>query len=94
MKSYASIDRIEGDFAVCEVENIDITESKNIDYSEKETLMIDIPMDKIYSTLGKQINEGDIIVVKHNDDIITEICYQDEVEKARRTEYIKSLMQL
>ena len=40
MKSYASVDRIEGQFAICEIELVNLEESKSIKYFEKETVMI------------------------------------------------------
>ncbi len=56
MKSYASIDRIEGKFAVCEVELIPVEESKPEDFATKETEMFDIPLQKI-PTFIREVQE-------------------------------------
>lgn len=47
MKSYASIDRIEGDFAVCEVELIPVGESNPEDFATKPCEMMDVSLLKI-----------------------------------------------
>lgn len=83
MKSYASIDRIEGKFAVCEVEMIEIENSKTEDYCEKETKMMNILLEKITAKVGS-VKEGDILVVEHNEEVVNEIYCKDEEEKQRR----------
>lgn len=92
MKSYASIDRIEETFAVCEVEMIEIENSKPEDYSEKETEMINIILEKITARVGN-IKEGDILVVEHDREEIKEIYYKDEEEKQRRIAVLKELQE-
>ena len=92
MKSYASIDRIEGKFAVCEVEMIEIENSKPEDYSEKETEMINIILEKITASIGN-VQEGDILVVEHNGEEVKEIYYKDEEEKQRRIAVLKELQE-
>ena len=42
MISYLTVDRVEGNCAVCELELIDVENSKNIEYKDRETQMIDI----------------------------------------------------
>lgn len=91
MKSYASIDRIEEKFAVCEVEMIEIENSKAEDYCEKETKMMNILLEKITARVGN-IKEGDILVVEHNGEEIKEIYYKDEEEKQRRVAIITELL--
>jgi len=92
MKSYASIDRIEETFAVCEVEMIEIENSKAEDYCEKETEMINIILEKITARVGN-IKEGDILVVEHNGEEITEVYCKDEEEKQRRIAVLKELQE-
>ena len=46
MISYMSVDRVEGDIAVCELEMIWIEDSRTEDYWKKETIMVDVPMEK------------------------------------------------
>lgn len=91
MKSYASVDRIEGNFAVCEVELIGIEESKPNDF-EKSTQMIEIPIEQVDDKIGT-VQEGDIIVVEHEESNVTEICYRDDDEKQRRIEVLKAIME-
>lgn len=91
MKSYASIDRIEGSYMVCEVELIELEESFNVDYSDRETEMMDIPLEKVLSQLG-EVTNGDILVVIHNGQSITEVCGKDYDEKQRRIDYLKDLL--
>lgn len=88
MKSYASVDRIEGKFVVCELEMLEVEQSKPEDYAKKETVMVDVLLGFICSIVG-EIHEGDIIVVEHDSENITQIYYKDDAEKARRIEQIK-----
>ena len=92
MKSYASIDRIEEKFAVCEVEMIEIENSKPEDYSEKETKMMNVILEKITDKVGN-VKESDILVVEHNGEEITEVYYKDEQEKQRRMAVLKELLE-
>lgn len=85
MISYAYIDRIEGKFAVCEVELLPFEESCPEDFKSKEPVMMDIPIDKFPKFTGS-VNEGDIWVVNHNSEDVIEVYYKDEEEKARRLE--------
>lgn len=91
MKSYASIDRIEGKFAVCEVELLPIEESKPEDFGAKDTEMLDILLQEIPEKLGK-VQEGDVLVVEHDGENVTSVYYKDEEEKARRVELLKSII--
>lgn len=91
MKSYASIDRIEGNFAVCEVEMLELENSKNVSNFDKETKMMDIPMEKFPNDMG-EVKEGDILVVEHNDEEVTEVYDKDEKEKQRRIKAIQEML--
>lgn len=88
MISYASIDRIEGNIAVCEVELVDIYESLKIDFDKKETITVDIPMYFIEALIGK-VEEGDILIVDNKENGICWIYGKDNVEKQRRADLIK-----
>ena len=92
MRSYASIDRIEEKFAVCEVEMIEIENSKPEDYCEKETKMINMQLEKITASIGN-VQEGDILVIEHNREEITEVYCKDEEEKQRRMAVLKELQE-
>lgn len=88
MKSYASIDRVEGDLVVCEVELCTIEDSKPEDYAIKETVMIDIPI-----TMFLEIfREGDIFVVEHDCESVSAIIYKDDGEKQRRIDIIQKFI--
>lgn len=92
MKSYASIDRIEGLFAVCEVEFVPIEESANLTPAEKKTKMIDLQVETIAKVCG-EVHEGDIIILEQDDDVnITAICGKDDTEKQRRVELLEEII--
>lgn len=91
MISYASIDRIEGEYAVCELELVDVMESKKMDFEDKETAMVDIPMTEL-ELYAKGAREGDILIVKHNNgDVVTVYC-RDYAEKQRRIKMLQEIM--
>lgn len=91
MKSYVSIDRIEGEYAVCEVELVDTETSKILSAREKDTEMVDIPMQGLVDCIG-EVAEGDIIVVEQENGIVFVAYGKDEEEKQRRVELLKSIM--
>ena len=91
MKSYASIDRIEEDIVVCEVELIPTEQSKPEDYAIKETVMITIPLVEASYTI-ESVAEGDIWIVEHDGESISNIYSKDDVEKARRLEVIEKII--
>ena len=91
MKSFASIDRIEGKYAVCEVELLSVEESRPEDFATKECVMMDIPLEKIPFYIGN-VKEGDVLVVKHDGKNVTWVYKKDEQEKARRLEILKQIM--
>lgn len=91
MTSYAAIDRFEGEFVVCEVEEIPISKSKPEDYATKPTTMITVEL-RLINQKTTKINEGDILVVEHENGNITAIYCVDAEEKARRTEIAKALV--
>lgn len=93
MTSYASIDRIEENYAVCEVEMMELEESRKTDFGTRDTIMVDIPVHKILEVIGREPEEGDIIVVEHEGETINLICYEDVNEKTRRIQQIIAIMQ-
>ena len=90
MKSYASIDSIEGKFAVCEVELLPVDESKPEDFTVKDTVMIDVLLQEIPASLG-QVKDGDILVVEHDEESVISIYCKDDEEKARRLELFRRI---
>lgn len=91
MISYASIDRIEGEYAVCEVELVSTIKSNTLSAKDKETNMVDIPVKVIINSVGECM-EGDILVVEQKEGEIIYIYEKDKEEKQRRTELLKSIM--
>lgn len=91
MKSYAVIDRIERNFAVCEVELIETQESNSEDYFNHETIMIDIPMILIKENVS-EVMETDILIVEHDGDFVIYVYEKSEQEKQRRIAIFKEIM--
>lgn len=91
MKSYASIDRIEGKWAVCEVEFVPVEESPKLNVFEKETEMIDVQLNMVIQLCG-DVEEGDIIVVEHDSTNVIDVYGKDETEKQRRVELLRKIM--
>ena len=91
MKSYASIDRIEGNYTVLEVELLDTETSKITSFRDKETIMVDVLTDTMKSVIG-EYDEGDIIVLDHEGEIINTFYEKDENEKQRRIEILNAMM--
>lgn len=91
MRSYASIDRIEGKYAVCEVELLPVEESRPEDFAIKDCEMMDVSLRKIPFYIRK-VKEGDILVVEHNGENVTRVYSKDEEEKARRLKILRGIM--
>lgn len=91
MKSYASVDRIEGKYTVLEVELLDIDTSKITSSKDKDTIIIEILTNDIISSIG-EINVGDIIIVENQDSNIIMFYGKDNNEKQRRIEILNSIM--
>jgi len=90
MISYASIDRIEGEYVVCEVELLPRKNSKPEDFAKKDTVMMDVPLQKFPEFLGK-VEEGAIFVVAHNGKKVNIVYFKDEEERARRSELLRRM---
>lgn len=91
MKSYASVDRIEGKLVICEVELMDQEESKTIPFGKRKTEMVDIPLEN-FSNNVKDLQEGEIIILEHEDGRVLQICGKDDEERQRRIEELDSIM--
>ena len=90
MTSFASIDRIEGKNAVCEVELLPFEESKPEDFATKETIMMNIPIEQIPTDFG-EVEEGDILLVEHDGENVSQVFYRDEEERTRRIELLRKM---
>ena len=83
MISYASIDRIVSDDVVIELEKHTITESVVLTPKEKIVVMVALKKE-LFSKEYEPYEEGDILLVKHEAGVISEILGKDEKEKERR----------
>lgn len=88
MKSYAVIDRIEGEFAVCEVELLYVEDSNTEEYFYHDTTMIEVPV----ALFKETVSEGDVFVVEHDEDTVFYVHSKDDEEKKRRKEIFKKMM--
>ena len=92
MRSYASVDRIEGKYTVLEVELLDTETSKITPFRDKETIMVDVLTETIKNVI-EEFEEGDIIVLEHEDEIINTFYEKDDNEKQRRIDILKAIME-
>ncbi len=91
MESFASIDRIEGNFVVLEVELVRAQERAEYDFlDDDQTVFVDVPK-SMTAKLG-EIREGDILLVTHQDEIISNIVCKDDVEKRKRVAKLEEIM--
>lgn len=91
MRSYASVDRIEGEYTVLEVELLDTETSKITPFRDKETIMVDVLTETIKNVI-EEFEEGDIIVLEHEGEIINTFYEKDDNEKQRRIDILKAIM--
>lgn len=87
MKSYMIIDRIEGQFAVCELESVSVEQSREVAYWVRETEMIDVPISMLETP-----EQGDVFEVEHEKETLYRIYGKDNEEKLRRIEALKAIM--
>ncbi len=83
MTSYAVIDRFEGNFAVCEVELVEMEKSNSEDYFFHKTTIIDVPTCIIGKDIGT-IGVWDILVVEHDGATVSKVYCRSREEEARR----------
>jgi len=85
-----SIDRVEGDYAVCEVENVPTSEAKAGEFWCKPCFMADVPK-TMFTFKGLPVEEGQVYTVLHNSETVDEVCAIDVNERKRRLEIIENL---
>ena len=86
MRSFMTVDRIERNYAVCELELIDTETSKQTAYWDRETQMVDIPILFLHG-----IVEGDVVIVEHQGEAIERVLGKDEAERQKRVDALKGL---
>ena len=89
MISYASVDRIEGNFYVCEVELVPLAQRRAEILEDDQIIFIDIPTEKANKLLC--IEEGDILIVEHNGTEVFSILGKSDSEKERRIQFLAAL---
>ena len=87
--SYASLERIENDYAVCEVEQISFLESAVGDFT-KECYMDNVPL-TMFDETGTQPLEGHVYSVEHDGEHVVKIVRYEENETQRRIDWIRSI---
>ena len=89
MISYASLERFEGNFAVCEVEQLSILDSIIGDFS-KECYMADVPVN-LFTEKGISLCVGNVYSVEHDGTHVIEVIRVEEAETVRRKEWLQSI---
>ena len=87
MKSYMTIDRLEGKFAACELEFISVEQSREVEYWDRDMEIIDVPINML-----EEPKEGDVFVVEHEKETLYRIYGKDNEEKRRKIEALKAIM--
>ena len=87
--SYASLERFEGDYAVCEVEQLSIFESVVGDFS-KECYMADVPAN-LLDEKNIPMNVGNVYSVVHDGENVKDVIRLEEAEKNRRVAWLQAL---
>lgn len=90
MKSYASLERFENNFAVLELELETIEESKKKKASEKRTRMVNVPI-TIFPDSNEVFSEGDIVIIEHECGFIMSVLGRDDDEREKRVERLRKI---
>lgn len=92
IESYAAIDRVEGKYAVLEIESCSIAHNSSIPFTKRDTFMADVLTSTITDAIGP-IYEGDVIVVTHNNtESSVHAVRLAEDERDRRINFLKKLL--
>lgn len=87
MKSFLTIDRIKGKFAICELECVSVEQSRELEYWNRSTEMVDIPVIMLDNPCP-----GDVFVVEHEKETLYRIYGKNNQEKQKRMEALKGIM--
>ncbi len=87
--SYASLERIEEEFAVCEVEKIFFFNSIVGDFT-KECFTANIPLN-FFNDKGITVQNGNVYSVVVENEEVKEVLRYEEAETRRRKEWISSI---
>ena len=73
MISYMIIDRIEGKFAVCEIENVSVNDEIRISNPHSiDCFMADVPLN-LFTKVGVEVKEQGEYLVSHNGENVDEV---------------------
>lgn len=90
MISYASVERIERGFLVCELELIPTKERKLVDFLEgNQTRFVNVRIENVLHLVNVQ--EGDVLIVEHDETDIISVLGKSNHEKQRRIDFLSSL---
>ena len=89
IESYAAIDRIENDLVILEIELYSTEKNQDIPFPRRDCYMADVQL-KAFASLG-EIHEGDVFVVKHDDNTVIPVRFAPE-EKEARIEFLRKLI--
>lgn len=87
--SYASLERFEGNYAVCEVEQCSVFESVVGD-TTKKTYMADVPV-KLFIDRNISMKVGGVYSVLHDGVNVKKVVRAEEYERERRILWMQSL---
>lgn len=90
MISFMSVDRVEGNVAVCEVENIPIEVSKARNSFNVNCFMADVRVDEFINRC-LPIHEGNIYSVIHSEGKVIEVIKLEPEEKQKRVDILRSM---
>ena len=91
MKSYAVVDHVEGEFFCLEVELLEILESFPENFSQKDTVMMDVHK-SMFDIFGEEINEQDVVIVEHDSENVLLVYQKDDEEKQRRIAVLEKIL--
>ena len=91
MLSYATIGRINSDFAVCEVELMPSIDARTTDFFCISCFTADVPI-RLFTNKNLPIKEGFVYTVLHNGETVDDVVGIDDAEKRRRDAITNSLL--
>ena len=89
MISFMTIDRLERNWAICEVENVSKEVSQSMKSFNVDCFMVDVDFD-MFLNRCLPIYEGNVYSVIHSEGKVLEVIKLEEEEKQRRIEILRS----
>lgn len=86
MLSYMEVLKKDGQFAICELENVWTGESRKMNYLPNQTRVVYVPLEKLKKFCS--VNVGDVFTVLHDEqssnNTIISVCARDDEARAKR----------